>query len=194
MDNLARVSIDLPAEEIIEGKTYLMSPRPRPVHNIIVTNISRIIGNYLVGKTCRVFSDGMDVHLDDDNVYVPDVMIVCDRSKVHHDGLHGAPDLVVEVLSPSTALHDRGPKMKHYAAAGVKEYWIVSPTSKSVEVYLNEDGRFQIDNIYTDYDDEDVARMDEKEHAAIRWDIPVSLYDDFRVSVKDVFDDVDDFL
>ena len=191
MENLAY--IDPPVTERIEGKTYLMSPCPRPSHNVIAGNIFSIFHHYLKGKPCRPFGDNMDVHLDNENVYIPDVTIVCDRSKVHHDGLHGAPDLAVEVLSPSTALHDRGPKMAHYAAAGVKEYWIVSPLGKSVEVYLNEDGRFRLDYIYTDYNEEDISRMDEKERAALRWEIPVSLYDDFLVDVKEVFEDVDDF-
>ena len=191
MDNLAYV--DPPVTERIEGKTYLMSPCPRPSHNVIVTNIVTIFRNYLRGKTCRPFADGMDVYLDNENVYIPDVMIVCDRSKVHHDGLHGAPDLVVEVLSPSTALRDRGPKMAHYAAAGVKEYWIVAPLGKSVEVYLNEGGTFRLDYIYTDYDEKDLSRMDDDERAAIRWEIPVSLYEDLRIDVREVFEDVDDF-
>lgn len=191
MDNLAYV--DPPVTERIEGKTYLMSPCPRPRHNVIVTNIVTIFRNYLRGKTCRPFADGMDVHLDNENVYIPDVMIVCDRSKVHHDGLHGAPDLVVEVLSPRAAMHDRGPKMLHYAAAGVKEYWIVAPLGKSVEVYLNEGGTFRLDYIYTDYDEKDLSRMDDDERAAIRWEIPVSLYEDLRIDVREVFEDVDDF-
>ncbi len=118
-------------------------------------------------------------------------MIVCDRSKLKSDGVHGAPDLVVEVLSPSTAQNDRGAKMRHYAAAGVKEYWIVSPIGKSVEVYLNQDGHFELDAMYTIFSNWDLERMDDEERKAIRMEIPVSLYDDFRVSVEEIFEDVD---
>ena len=131
--------------------------------------------------------------LDKENHYVPDTMIVCDRSKLKSDGVHGAPDLVVEVLSPSTAQNDRGAKMRHYAAAGVKEYWIVSPIGKSVEVYLNQDGHFELDAMYTIFSNWDLERMDDEERKAIRMEIPVSLYDDFRVSVEEIFEDVDDF-
>lgn len=191
MENLAYQ--DPPMVERIEGKTYLMAPCPRPSHNVIATNILNIFYNYLKGKRCRAFGDNMDVHIDNENVYVPDVMIVCDRSRVHHDGLHGAPDLAVEVLSPSTAHRDRGPKMRHYAAAGTKEYWIVSPLGKSVEVYHNEGGRFELDAMYTDYTDLDLERMNDDDRKEVRWQIPVSLYDDFLVDVKDVFFDVDDF-
>lgn len=180
-----------PVTELIEGKICLMSPRPCVDHNYIVTNISRIFATYLLGKTCRAFSDGVDVYLDEKNHYVPDVMIVCDRSKIRRRGIYGAPDLVVEVLSPSTMMHDRGPKMRHYAEAGVKEYWIVSPEMKSVEVYYNQDGRFEIVATYVDYLQEDIDDMTDEERAAVAWEIPVSLYDDLRVSVKEIFLDLD---
>ena len=136
------------------------------------------------------FADGTDVHLDNENTYIPDAMIVCDRSIIKDDGIYGAPDLVVEVLSPSTMQNDRGPKMRHYAAAGVKEYWIVSPIGQSVEVYYNEGGTFLLDAAYTVYSDWDLERMDDDERQAIRYEIPVSLYKDFRVNVKDVFKDI----
>lgn len=111
-----------PRVERIEGKTYLMSPRPRVSHNRVAFRIAHIFANYLEGKTCVPFADGTDVHLDNENTYIPDAMIVCDRSIIKDDGIYDAPDLVVEVLSPSTMQNDRGPKMRHYAAAGVKEY------------------------------------------------------------------------
>lgn len=191
MENLAR---DIPpVTEIIEGKVYLMSPHPRMGHNFTASNIYRIFANYLAGKPCKAIADGSDVFLDNENRYVPDVMIVCDRSKIHRDGIHGAPDLVVEVLSPSTTKNDRGAKMLHYAAAGVKEYWIVTPIGKTVEVYRNQDGRFFLDAVYTDYDDWELAHMDDDERADVHMEIPVLLYEDFYVRVKDVFDDIDDF-
>lgn len=188
MDNLAYK--EPPRVERIEGKTYLMSPRPRFSHNRISFNISRKFADYLEGKTCMAFDDGTEVYLDNENTYIPDAMIVCDRSKIEDDGIHGAPDLVVEVLSPSTMQNDRGTKMRHYAAAGVKEYWIVSPLGRSVEVYYNENGNFQLDAAYTDYDNWDLERMNDEERAAIKKEIPVSLYDDFYVKVQDIFKDL----
>lgn len=134
--------------------------------------------------------DGMDLFLDNENRYVPDAMIVCDRKKIKHDGVHGAPDLVVEVLSPSTGAHDRGAKMRHYEAAGVKEYWIVSPLGKTVEVYFNQNGRFELDEMYTLHEDWDLARMTDDERKAVKMEIPVSLYDSFCVRVADIFRDV----
>lgn len=188
MENLAYT--DPPVTELIEGKVYLMSPRPRAKHNFIAANIFRIFGNYLEGKTCRAIMDGMDLFLDHENRYVPDAMIVCDRSKIKDDGVHGAPDLVVEVLSPSTGAHDRGAKMRHYEAAGVREYWIVSPLAKSVEVYFNQNGHFELDMMYTEYEEWDLERMTDEERKAIKTEIPVSLYDSFRVRIADVFRDI----
>ena len=120
-------------------------------------------------------------------------MIVCDRSIIKDDGIHGAPDLVVEVLSPSTSKNDRGPKMVHYAAAGVKEYWLVTPQQKLVEVYYNVDGHFVIDETYTIYEDWELRQMSDEERAAAKTEIPVSLYDDFLVNLEDIFLDVDVF-
>lgn len=189
MENLAYS--DPPVTELIEGKVCLMSPRPCVDHNLVSSRIYRIFADYLEGKTCMALSDGYDVFLDEENHYVPDGMIVCDRSKIRPKGIYGAPDLVVEVLSPSTMMHDRGPKMRHYAAAGVKEYWIVSPEMKSVEVYYNQDGRFEIVATYVDYRQEDIDDMTDEECATVVWEIPVSLYDDLRIRVKDIFLDLD---
>lgn len=81
--------------------------------------------------------------------------------------------------------------MRHYAAAGVREYWIVSPIAKSVEVYYNEKKRFELAAVYTLFSEKDLAHMDEDERHAVQTEIPVSLYDDFRVQVKDIFYDID---
>lgn len=192
MDNLART--DLPVTELIDGKIYSMSPRPRAGHNFVAANIYRIFANYLDGKSCTAIMDGMDLFLDEENHYVPDAMIVCDASKIHRDGVHGAPDLVVEVLSPSTMRNDRGAKMQHYAAAGVKEYWLVTPLGKNVEVYLGHDGQFRLDEVYTEYDAWDLERMEEEERNRVQTEIPVSLYDDFRVRVADIFKGIDKYV
>lgn len=185
MDNLAR--LDPPVMELIDGQTVLMSPRPRAGHNFTAANIYRIFANHLDGKPCTAIMDGMDLFLDQKNRYVPDAMIVCDAEKIQRDGVHGAPDLVVEVLSPSTMRYDRGAKMLHYAAAGVKEYWLVTPIGRNIEVYLNRGGQFYLDEVYTDYDAWDLERMSEDERKALHTEIPVSLDPSFRVRVADVF-------
>ena len=98
---------------------------------------------YLKGKTCRAFNDGVDVYLTEDDRVIPDAMIVCNKNMIALDGIHGAPDLIVEVLLPSTAKNDRGYKKDLYEQSGVKEYWIVNPIEQSVYVYVLEKEKFK---------------------------------------------------
>ena len=189
MNNLAYK--DEPRAEIIHGKTVLMSPSPTIGHNTAISNIHRIFSNFLRGKRCRVFVDGADVHLDEKNTFVPDLMIVCDRNKIKHDGIYGAPDLVVEVLSPSTATRDKGTKKAVYERAGVLEYWIVDPLAKSIDVYHLRENRLELDYSYVEFPDWEWARMTEKERAEARLSVKISLYDDLVVDVREVFEDMD---
>ena len=124
-------------EELVGGKVVMMAPASSN-HNRIAGNIYYIFRRYLNGKKCEPFADGENVYLTDCDHFVPDFMVVCDPDKVKADGVYGAPDLVVEVLSPSTAQYDRGRKMRVYAQCGVREYWIVSPGDRTVEQYLPE--------------------------------------------------------
>lgn len=185
MENVAR--LDPPRVEIINGKTIMMSPSPRLEHNTIISNLTRIFGNYLLDKPCRVFSDGVDVHLDEKNLFIPDVMIVCNLSILRPNAIYGAPDLVVEVLSPSTMRNDRGAKLETYGHAGVREYWIISPLARTVEVYLNHNGRLIFADAYTDLPDSEFEKMNKDDRKDIHTDIKVSLYDDLVVSVRDIF-------
>ena len=97
-----------PWEELIDGKVILMSPRPVVKHNWVAENISYLFRSYLRGKKCVPLGDGYDLYLSEKDRFVPDFMVVCDRDKIKPKGVFGAPDLVVEVLSPSTAVRDRG--------------------------------------------------------------------------------------
>ena len=134
--------------------------------------------------------------MDDKNYYVPDAMIVCDRSKIHHDGIHGAPDLVVEVLSRGTYRNDRGRKKDIYEKAGVKEYWIVDVKNRIVEVYLNSENGFYLDDAYEYHTpaeleaDSKLDKDDPRKLDKIDTEIKVSLYDDLIVYLADVFEDV----
>lgn len=138
--------IDELREEIIDGKVVMMSPA-NTNHHRVSRNIARFFGNYLEGKTCEVFIEGPTVHLSEDNQFIPDVYIVCDPDKVK-DKVYGGPDLVIEVLSPSTTKNDRGRKKEIYEKYGVKEYWIISVLERSVEVYLLEGGVLKLSNVF----------------------------------------------
>ena len=177
-------------EETINGNTVLMSPRPATEHNGVVRNLSRIFGNFLRGKRCRLFLDGEELHLNERNVFVPDLFIVCDRDKVKHNGVFGAPDLVVEVLSPSSITRDKGVKKDAYERAGVKEYWIVDPISQSIEVYHLREGRLALDHAYIIFPDWEWERMTEQEKAEAKLSVKVSLYDDLEVDIREVFEDI----
>ena len=174
-------------EELIDGKIVAMSPRPAVNHTRVSGNIYRAFANYLYNKPCEPFGDGVDLYLSEKDHFIPDVMIVCDPDKITHDGVHGAPDLVVEVLSPSTAKNDKGYKKEAYAAAGVKEYWIVDPANKFIEQYFLQDGHFVLNDVYSIRPDYELTKMTEEERAALVTEFKCSLYDDLLISLEDVF-------
>ena len=174
-------------EELIGGKGVAMSPRPAVNHNFVAGNIYSIFHNYLRGKKCTPFADGTDLYLTEEDRFVPDGMIVCDPDKIKPNGIHGAPDLVIEVLSPGTAKYDRGRKKDVYEQCGVREYWIVSTGDKSVEQYLLQDGKYELHNVYTLYPEWMLDKMRPEERAAVVMDFKCSLYDDLTISLEDIF-------
>ncbi len=175
--------------EIIHGFAYQRAPAIIN-HVRIRGNIEHIFATYLKGKRCEMFFE-FDVILDEENTFIPDVIINCDPSKVHQDGIHGAPDLVVEILSRSTLKRDRTVKKDAYEKAGVKEYWIVSPNDKTIEIYRLQDGKFYLDKAVGVVPDWEMKRMTEQEKAEVEFSFKVSLYDDFVVQVEDVFEGVE---
>lgn len=177
-------------DELIDGEIVLMSPRPMRDHIQVAGNIYRAFGNFLARKPCRVFPDGMDLYLTEKDRFVPDVMVICDRSKIKNDGIHGAPDLVVEVLSPSSIKRDRVYKKRIYEQCGVREYWIVNPMDKTVEVYLLADDAFQLSEIYCLPPDYWWNRAEEKDRAQIHKEITPSIFPGLTVTLEDVFENV----
>lgn len=151
--------------EIIEGEAFLMAA-PSSIHQEISMEISRQLANYLEGKQCRVYPAPFDVRLfetegdapgDVDTVVEPDISVVCDKSKIDLYGCKGAPDLIIEILSPSSLRTDRLVKFRLYQRAGVQEYWIVDPENKSAQVFLS-DGTGTL-RPHEDYGREDVAKV-----------------------------------
>ncbi|MBR1729782.1 MAG: Uma2 family endonuclease, partial [Selenomonadaceae bacterium] len=120
--------------EIINGEFYMMA-RPSVNHQRISSNIVGIFDRYLDGKTCEAILEE-DVYLSEEDNFVPDIMIVCDPNIVKDDAIHGVPDLVVEIISKSTVRKDKNEKFFAYEKYGVKEYWIVDPFMKCVDVYI----------------------------------------------------------
>ena len=174
-------------EELIGGKAVAMSPRPMYNHNHIAFNIAVLFSNYLRGKPCTAIPDGTDLYLTEEDRFVPDVMVVCDRDKIRRDGVHGAPDLVVEVLSPSTMRNDRMRKKEVYQACGVREYWLVDPENRTIEQYLLQDGKLELNMVYASCRDDELERMSEQEKAELETHFQCSLYSDFDIALEDIF-------
>ena len=177
-------------EELIDGEAVMMSPRPSVNHTLVSSNIGYIFEQYLRGKKCKPFSDGIDLYLDENNHFVPDFMVVCDRNKIKWNGVYGAPDLVAEVLSPGTAKNDRSRKKDAYERGGVPEYWIVNPSEMSVEVYLLQNGQYELDNVYTLYPAWQLEDMTDEEKAELITEFRCHLYDDLTIRLDDIFYDL----
>lgn len=125
--------------ELIDGKMYMMAP-PATRHQRIVLYLSRKIADYIdtKGGDCEVFVSPFAIFLEEENTtnYVePDLAVVCDPGKIDERGCHGAPDWVIEVVSPSSKGMDYGRKQLLYFTAGVREYWVVDPIREVVIVY-----------------------------------------------------------
>ncbi len=141
--------------EIIDGEAYNMTPAPRTDHQLVSGELLRQFANYLIDKPCRIFAAPYDVMLDEDknnsqNIVQPDLLVVCDKKKLENGKYClGAPDLIIEILSPSTAKKDLLIKRHLYEKYGVKEYWIADPEHKDITVLLlQEDGKYSEPKIY----------------------------------------------
>jgi len=187
MSNLAHNELN--DFEIICGEVYMMS-RPSVNHGFVVLNIATIFKNFLKGKTCKVHIEP-DVFFDDENNFIPDVVILCDKSKRKNRGIYGAPDLVVEVVSPSTAKKDTVDKKNLYSMFGVREYWIVQPELKEITVYHLKDSSFEVDNIYYYRTEEELKEMPEDDKKFVVPSFKVGLFEGLEVDLAEVFEDVE---
>lgn len=136
--------------ELIYGDPVMMAP-PTRKHQKVSMALTTQLSNYLMGKKCEVYAapfavrpfeqDG-DYPEDVDTMVEPDISVICDPDKLDDIGCKGAPDLVIEILFPSTQRHDKFTKFNLYQRAGVREYWIVDPASQSVQVFVLEEGHY----------------------------------------------------
>ena len=131
--------------ELIDGKIYYMAA-PSKTHQMLLARLSAKFGNYLHGRSCDFYFAPFDVRLDlkakKDTVVQPDLIVVCDDELLTEKGVVGSPDLVIEILSRSTASHDRVTKYNKYLEVGVKEYWLVDPNLKEVVVNILSSNRY----------------------------------------------------
>ena len=164
--------------EIIDGEAFMMAP-PSRAHQEAVTALMGQLYDYLKGKKCKVYAAPFAVRLfeengdhpeDVDTLVEPDITVVCDPDKLDKYGCRGAPDMVIEILSPSTRRHDLAVKYRLYQRAGVREYWIVDPDTRIVQVFKLEDGLYNAPDVFT------------AGSAA-----PVGIWEDFSVDLSQVF-------
>ncbi|MFB9121153.1 Uma2 family endonuclease [Bergeyella porcorum] len=136
--------------ELFKGKILAMSPAPARYHQKIVGNIHGILFPIFKGKKCELYTAPFDVRIpkqdkEDDKIFTvvqPDLSVICDPEKLDERGCIGAPDLVIEILSPGNSKKEMDVKFTLYEEAGVLEYWIVHPTEKVVWIYVLENGRY----------------------------------------------------
>lgn len=130
--------------ELIDGIAYDMSPAPSSDHQSISVILSSKIHLFLHDKPCSVFTAPFDVYFPTfpkqdfntiDTIVQPDISVICDSSKIINKGCLGAPDLIVEILSPSTNKKDLNEKFHLYEKRGVKEYWVIDPGNKYIEIF-----------------------------------------------------------
>jgi len=157
--------------EIIDGVAYAMSPSPGTRHQRLSLSLSLQFGNYLKGKQCALFVAPFDVRLSErigftdekiTTVVQPDLLVVSDKTKLDDRGCSGTPDLVIEILSPSTAVRDIKLKFDLYQQHSVKEYWLIHPAEQTLLVYkLDKTGMYGAADRYAGNDQVSVSLLGE---------------------------------
>ena len=141
--------------ELIHGEAYSMSPAPRRKHQALLGRLYGELDAFFSGQPCRPYFAPVDVFFPDaeepldeiKNVVQPDAFVVCDRSRLIDEGVYGAPDFIIEVLSSTTAMKDQSVKRALYEANGVREYWIVNPDTFEVFIYTLNDGSYGLPRV-----------------------------------------------
>ncbi|UEG52617.1 Uma2 family endonuclease [Mucilaginibacter daejeonensis] len=142
--------------ELIKGKIFKMSPAPSVIHQRLSGRVFLKLGNYLAGKACEVFNAPLDVRLTRTvndaqvtTVLQPDVCVICDPTKIDARGAVGAPDIVVEILSPGNNNKELQTKYDVYEEAGVQEYWIIHPSERTFLKYTLANGSYVASRLLT---------------------------------------------
>ena len=133
--------------QLINGEVFMMAS-PSVEHQAMLMELSMQFGNWHRGKPCQVFAGPLDVRLfpendfSDDTVVQPDLLVVCDRNKLGKGSVNGPPDLIVEIVSPSNTNHEMFLKFQNYLESGVREYWVIDPKTKKIQVHIYQSGHY----------------------------------------------------
>lgn len=133
--------------ELFKGKIFKMSPAPARIHQKISLNITIILEGFFRNNPCELYVAPFDVRIPDKDgkiltVVQPDLCVICDMAKLDERGCLGAPDLIVEILSPGNTKKELDLKFRTYEEAGVLEYWLVHPTDKYIQIFILEEGKY----------------------------------------------------
>jgi len=156
--------------ELYDGKLIYIST-PLVKHQAILGNLYLQFGNFLKGKKCNVYLPPLGVRIfeNEDTVLIPDLLVICDKEKLDERVCNGAPDLTIEILSPSTAKRDKLVKYRLYQKAGVREYWIIDPDTDTLQVGVLSAGSY-ITSVYGSTDK-----------------APVHILENFEIDLSEVF-------
>ncbi len=146
--------------ELIKGRVFKMAAAPRRIHQKVSGEIFNSIYNYLKGKKCEVYEAPFDVRLPvnskkNEDIYTvvqPDICVICDKSKLDDAGCIGAPDLIIEILSPGNNRKELHNKYEVYEESGVQEYWIIQPEDQNLLIYTMVDGKYKASKLFTSGD------------------------------------------
>ena len=133
--------------QLINGEVFMMAS-PSVTHQALLRELSTDFNVFLRGKSCKVFASPLDVRLfpkkdkSDNTVVQPDLLVVCDKKKISKGSIDGPPDLVIEIISPSNTHSELFLKFNYYLQAGVREYWVIDPEIKQVQVHVYENGHY----------------------------------------------------
>ncbi|MGL5677710.1 MAG: Uma2 family endonuclease [Cellulosilyticaceae bacterium] len=174
--------------EMINGKIYYMSPSASPFHGMIIGNLYMILRMHLSGKECKVFTDTIDVFLDESNRVIPDISVLCDKNKFTDRGYEGIPKLIVEIISPGSIKRDRFEKKTLYAEMGVPYFWLIDPKNKTIEVFTLENGEYVLEDIYTEYDLCDMERLSDEDKSKVATTFKTKAFPDLELNVKEIFE------
>lgn len=175
--------------ELIDGKKFRL-PSMTPAQNQIKGRVMLCIGKYLMDNKRGYFFSNVEVHFDEKNIFVPDLIVVLKENEsilAKGDFVRGAPDMLVEVLSKSTRKNDLTIKKDAYEQNGVKEYWIIDPYMKSISVYLLRDGKYFLDDEYILFDEEELNSLTDAEKAEVKHEVPVHTLDGLIIPLNYIF-------
>ena len=178
--------------EIIEEEKFI-APSPFKRHGKVVGRLMFTIGTFaFMNKLGSAFSDNFDVNLPDGNTLRPDFIFI---SAAYDNIVFKNEDKIFmacriwlsKFFSLSTMKRDMTIKKDIYERNGVREYWLINPWSKNIQVYILRDGKYQLDDVYQNYSDEELSELTEEERAEVKMEVPVAVLDGFTVKIRNIF-------